>query len=92
MALKQDGTVVAWGDNGSGQTRVPAGLSGVVAIAAGGFHTVALKEDGTVVAWGSNKNWGEIVGQSTVPAGLSGVVAIAAGYQHTVALKLDASR
>ena len=27
------GTVVAWGDNGSGQTAVPAGLSGVTAIA-----------------------------------------------------------
>ena len=43
VALKQDGTVVAWGDNGYGQTKVPAGLSGVVAIAAGVGHTVALK-------------------------------------------------
>ena len=45
VALKQDGTVVAWGDNGNGQTTVPAGLSGVVAIAAGQAHTVALKLD-----------------------------------------------
>ena len=43
VALKQDGTVVAWGGNGSGQTTVPAGLSGVVAIAAGWGNTVALK-------------------------------------------------
>ena len=43
VALKQDGTVVAWGYNDEGQTKVPAGLSGVVAIAAGGFHTVVLK-------------------------------------------------
>ena len=41
--LTQGGTVVAWGDNEYGQTTVPAGLSGVVAIAAGGLHTVALK-------------------------------------------------
>ena len=75
------GTVVAWGDNGFGQTTVPAGLSGVTAIAAGGSHTVALKNDGTVVAWGYNGD-----GQRTVPAGLSGVSAIAAGYYHTVAL------
>jgi hypothetical protein len=76
--------VVAWGRNNQGQTTVPAGLSGVVAIAAGGEHTVALKSDGTVVAWGYN-----YAGQTTVPAGLSGVVAIAAGAWHTVALKSD---
>ena len=81
--LTRGGTVVAWGGNSEGQTTVPAGLSGVVAIAAGGLHTVALKQDGTVVAWGDNGN-----GQTTVPAGLSGVVAIAAGGSHTVALKL----
>ena len=82
--LTQGGTVVAWGRNSEGQTTVPAGLSGVVAIAAGGYHTVALKQDGTVVAWGGNGS-----GQTTVPAGLSGVVAIAAGEYHTVALKLE---
>jgi len=43
--LTQGGTVVAWGYNDQGQTTVPAGLSGVVAIAAGGAHTVALKLD-----------------------------------------------
>jgi alpha-tubulin suppressor-like RCC1 family protein len=84
LALKNDGTVVAWGWNGSGQTNVPAGLSGVVAIAAGGNHSVALKGDGTVVAWGYNYS-----GQTNVPAGLSGVVAIAAGYWGTTALKND---
>jgi len=84
VALKSDGTVVAWGDNSVGQTTVPAGLSGVVAIAAGGFHTVALKSDGTVVGWGFNGD-----GQTTVPAGLSGVESIAAGGYHTVALKSD---
>ena len=41
--LTKGGTVVAWGGNSDGQTRVPAGLSGVVAIAAGRDHTVALK-------------------------------------------------
>jgi hypothetical protein len=76
------GAVTAWGKNNQGQTAVPAGLSGVVAIAGGGEHTVALKSDGTVVAWGNNA-----FGQSTVPAGLSGVAAIAAGQFHTVALK-----
>ena len=81
--LTQGGTVVAWGYNSSGQTTVPVGLRGVVAIAAGDYHTVALKQDGTVVAWGENHS-----GKTRVPAGLSGVVAIAAGVGHTVALKL----
>ena len=42
LALKMDGTVVAWGNNLSGQTRVPGGLDGVVAIAAGFTHSLAL--------------------------------------------------
>ena len=83
-ALTQGGTIVAWGENDKGQTTAPAGLSGVVAIAAGGLHTVALKQDGTVVAWGRNDE-----GQTKVPAGLSRVVAIAARQYHTVALRLD---
>jgi len=74
LALKSDGTVVAWGWNVFGQSTVPGGLSNVVAIAAGGEHSLALKSDGTVAAWGSNAT-----GESTVPAGLNGVVAIAAG-------------
>ena len=91
VALKQDGTVVAWGENDKGQTTVPAAVNvqlgdlwRVVAIAAGYSHTVALEQDGTVFAWGENDK-----GQTTVPAGLSGVVAIAAGSNHTVALRLD---
>jgi len=34
--------VVAWGSNDSGQATVPSGLSNVVAIAAGGGHSLAL--------------------------------------------------
>ncbi len=85
------GTVVVWGRNTDasgtvvGQTNVPfAAQSGVTAIAAGEFHTVALKNDGTVLAWGNNTQ-----GECNVPASLSGVTAIAAGHYHTVALKSD---
>jgi len=35
--------VVAWGDNSGGQATVPAGLTGVTAIAAGFHYTVALR-------------------------------------------------
>ncbi|MBF0528707.1 MAG: hypothetical protein HQK55_05440 [Deltaproteobacteria bacterium] len=76
--------VVGWGYNYSGQTTVPSGLTGVTAIAAGSYHSLALKSDGTVVAWGNNG-----FGQTSVPAGLSGVTAIAGGYGHSLALKSD---
>ena len=52
VALKKDGTVVAWGNNDYRQCNVPKGLSNVVAISAGGLHTVALLRDGKVAVWG----------------------------------------
>jgi hypothetical protein len=84
LALKGDGTVVAWGYNYSGQCNVPAGLSNVIALAGGGYHSLALKNDGTVVAWGWNQ-----YGQCSVPAGLNHVASISAGNLHSLALKND---
>ena len=78
------GTVVGWGSNEYGQTNIPAGLSGVTAIASGAYHSLALKSDGTVVGWGFN-----FYGQASSPAGLSGVTAIAGGGTHSLALKSD---
>jgi alpha-tubulin suppressor-like RCC1 family protein len=72
--------VVAWGS----QTQVPTGLTNVVAIAAGSYHSVALRGGGTVTVWGSNA-----YDQANVPAGLSNVVAIAAGTIHSLALRAD---
>ena len=74
LALKRDGTVVAWGDDSRGQTNVPTGLSDVQAISAGNDFSLALKRDGTVVGWGDNED-----GQIHIPDGLSGVVEISAG-------------
>jgi hypothetical protein len=86
LALKDDGTVVAWGCGFNyGECTVPTGLSGVTAIAAGHFHSLALKGDGTVVAWGCGGGFD--YGQCSVPNGLSGVSAIAAGTTHSLALK-----
>lgn len=81
LALRSNGTVVAWGGNYYGETAVPAGLSHVIAIAADEHLSLALKRDGTVVAWGGN-----YFGQTSVPAGLSNVVAIAAGGWFSLAL------
>lgn len=65
LLLLGDGTVLAWGANGSGQLgdgtttdrHAPVqvvGLSGVIGIAAGFEHSLALLDDGTVWAWGAN--------------------------------------
>ena len=109
LALLSDGTVRAWGDESSGalgngstssvqSTPVSVnGLSGVTAISAGDYHSLALLANGTVVAWGYNGD-GEL-GNGTpstsgcycidTPApvsGLSGVVAVSSGYADNVAL------
>jgi len=76
--------VAAWSGSEFGQTTVPAGLSNVVAIAAGYYHSLALRVDGRVVAWGKNDS-----GQVTIPAGLSNFVAIAGGGDHRLALRAD---
>jgi hypothetical protein len=85
VALKSDGSVIAWGQNTLGQATVPvAARSGVVAIAAESLHSVALKSNGSVIVWGAQGD----PRITTVPvAARSGVVAIAAGEVHTVALK-----
>ena len=109
LALKDDGTVWAWGLNWDGElgngTALNAAsspvqvtsLSGVVAIAAGGYHSLALKSDGTVWAWGLNVSGALGTGGtqlSRIPlqvSGLTGIKAIAAGYLHSLALKADGS-
>jgi alpha-tubulin suppressor-like RCC1 family protein len=84
LALRTDGTVVAWGNNAHGQTLVPEDLLGVTAIAAGSFHSLALRGDGTLVAWGENTH-----GQATIPEGLTDVTAIASYNMHNLALRAD---
>ncbi|GHV16939.1 hypothetical protein FACS189425_02150 [Clostridia bacterium] len=82
VGLKADGTVVAVGDNESGQHNVED-WRGIVAISAQSDFTVGLKTDGTVVAVGDN-----YYGQCDVGA-WSGITAIATGYDHTLGLKSD---
>ncbi len=66
LALLANGTVMAWGNNASGQlgtgtvtressTPVPVtGLSGVATISASISHNLALMDDGTVRSWGGD--------------------------------------
>ena len=65
LAVRSDGTVWAWGANGSGELgdgtttdrRTPvqvSGLTSAVAVSGGGYFSLALLADGTVWAWGYN--------------------------------------
>ncbi len=118
LALTRSGTVYAWGSRSHGQLGdgvrvtgrpvatpqpVPV-LADVIAIAAGGQHSLALRKDGTLFAWGSN--WNGQLGNGKLKAGshcavpkpvlspdgraaLSNVVAIAAGGLHSAAATRD---
>ena len=108
LAVRGDGTVWAWGRNsfgalGNGTTNQTANplpvqvsnMSGAVAVAAGGYFSMALKSDGTVWAWGNNQ-YGQLGDGTTILRStpvrvgtLTGVVAIAAGCDHGLALKSD---
>ncbi|WP_113704304.1 RCC1 domain-containing protein [Nonomuraea lactucae] len=110
LALLGSGHVRSWGANTEGQLGIGntgglranpvdiPGLSGAVAITAGGGHSLALLADGRVKAWGSNSagqlGIGSIGGVQDEPVdvvGLGGVrvVAIAAGNGHSLALLAD---
>jgi alpha-tubulin suppressor-like RCC1 family protein len=106
LVIKPDGTVWSWGSNsygqlGNGTTTASnvqvqvSGLTDIVSVAAGTYHSMALKSDGTVWAWGYN-NKSQLgdgaTANRTVPAqvsGLSGVASIGAGEANSYAVKSD---
>ena len=65
----------------------------IVAIAAGGYHSLALDEDGNVYAWGagwSGQNGSGDGADVVIPALVkTGVTAITAGMSHSAALGFD---
>src|SRR3981081_2940087 len=82
LALMENGTVMAWGNNETGQlgngttTSSPLpiavrGLSEVKAVSAGSRQSLALLKDGTVVVWGEFPGNG--TAKSLVPVAVSGL-------------------
>lgn len=70
IALKADGTVVAWGNN-----QPPGGISNVMAMAGGDYTFLALHPDHTITYAGAG-----------TPTTTSNVAAIAAGAYHALVL------
>ena len=83
-ALLSITALAASGDNSFGQLNPPPVGTNLVAIAAGGYHSLALRGDGTVFGWGDNTS-----GQAAPPSWLTNAVAIAAGGYHSLAIQSD---
>jgi alpha-tubulin suppressor-like RCC1 family protein len=79
----EEGQILGWGTT---VILSDDDLSGLVAVAGGGAHSLGLKADGSIVAWGYND-----YGLCEVPVPNSGFVAIAAGREHSLGLKADGS-
>jgi alpha-tubulin suppressor-like RCC1 family protein len=92
LALKNNGTVYAWGYNNYGQlgngnkinSSIPIlinNLTNVTAVAAGTHHSLALKSDGTVWAWGRN-DYGQLgigtTNNSSFPVQVTGLTNVVA--------------
>jgi len=106
-AIMSDRTAQCWGRNQDGQlgngnnttdsgTPQPVtGLTGVVALAAGGYHTCALLNDASVRCWGRNDRGqvgdGTTISRSTpvVVSGMTSAVQISGGLYHMCALVAD---
>ncbi|HLP78952.1 MAG TPA: hypothetical protein VK327_18785, partial [Candidatus Paceibacterota bacterium] len=84
LALRSDGTIIAWGNHAEGATRIPPGLTNMLAVGAGQSHSLAIKPDHTVIAWGLNN-----YNQTNVPANVINVIAVSAGHFHSLALRAD---
>jgi hypothetical protein len=81
LALKTDGTVVAWGNNDDGAFNLPSVT--YQAISAGEKWSLGLKSDGTLAACGVD-NFNQV---SNAPAGT--FTAISAGNFHGLAVRSD---
>ena len=78
--LVDDGSIVCWGYDSSGQASPPAGS--FVSVSSGSFHSCALDASGVATCWGSDAS-----GKATPPVGTYSLVS--AGNQHSCAIRTN---
>jgi len=105
LAIKDDGTLWAWGSNLYGELgnnglldlNVPIQIGAETnwkSVSAGNFHSVAIKTDGTLWSWGSNSDEALGIGGFSVNVPVQvGTEAnweiVSAGKDHNLAIKTD---
>ena len=96
VAIDENGTLWAWGDNSQGQLgdgswinrRVPVRImDGVTAVSAGDRYNLAIRNDGSLWAWGQNDRGqlgdGTTVNRRSPVRILEDVIYVAAGWKRT---------
>ena len=88
IALKANGTPVAWGYNTNGQATIPSGLSDIKSVAGGKYWSAVLKNNCTVKIWGT-----EVAGDYpivAIPANENkNLIQITIGDNHAAVLSAD---
>ena len=84
VAVRDDGTAIAWGQDFYGETVVPPTATNVVQATAGNYQSVALRADGSLVFWGHNA-----FGEANVPPNATNFVAITTGGFGSVGWRED---
>jgi alpha-tubulin suppressor-like RCC1 family protein len=54
VAIKDDGSIVTWGNNQFNQNKDAPTEGYFIKIACGLYHSIGLKDDGTIVTWGND--------------------------------------
>ncbi len=82
-ALKEDGSLVIWGNVAKGEDKVPAHNGKIISIQGGRYHYTALTDQQELLSWGSNT-----FKESTVPDTKEGtkIRDIYAGYYQNYAV------
>lgn len=79
--MREDGSIVAWGNNEDGQCDVPEPNTGFTDFDGGHCFSIGLKEDGAIVAWGNDEDLTDI------PEPDSSFIAVASGDYHCLCLR-----